>query len=227
MTPADAADRAGNARLSASANSSAVSKRDAGSSASARAKTARSAARSAPGISVRLSTASRAEPADAARPQQLVRQRRQAEHVGAAIPRAARDPLRRACTDGAPAPATPTRSSACAIPRPVSRVSSDDSSTSRGCSAPCTTCDGRGEVERAGQLRGDAQRVGRRRRPVLADHEVERIGGDVLLGEIGGRRRECRRASGAASAGCVKIGGDEPIELGDQLMHALGRQIEA
>jgi hypothetical protein len=57
---------------------------------------------------------------------------------------------------------------------PVRRVSSDDSRTSRGCSAPCGFLDRGGEVERAGQLGGDAQAVARRRRAVLADSEVER-----------------------------------------------------
>ena len=33
-------------------------------------------------------------------------------------------------------------------------------------------------------------------------------------------------ASGAASAGCVRVGGDEALELGDELMGALGRQVE-
>ena len=33
-------------------------------------------------------------------------------------------------------------------------------------------------------------------------------------------------ASGAASAGCVKSRRDEALELGDQLVHALRRQVE-
>ena len=33
-------------------------------------------------------------------------------------------------------------------------------------------------------------------------------------------------ASGAASAGCVEVGRDQPLELGDELVDALGRQIE-
>ena len=85
--------------------------------------------------------------------------------------------------------------------------------------------DRRGEVERAGQLRRDAQRVAGRRRPVLADGEVERVGGDVILGEkrgdaadAGGERRHQRRVR--------QIGGDQPLEFGDELMPALRRQVE-
>ena len=72
------------------------------------------------------------------------------------------------------------------MPSPVSRVSSAESSTSRGCSAPCDDIDRGGEIERARQLRRDAQRIGRRRRAVFANGEVERVGGDVVLREIRG-----------------------------------------
>ena len=115
------------------------------------------------------------------------------------------------------------RSSACAIPTPVSRVSSDESSTSRGMQRAVPDVGGRGEVEGAGELGRNAQRVDGRRRPVLADHEVERIGGDEILREIGGHavnagreRRRDRRMR--------QIGGDEALELGDELMDTIGRQ---
>ena len=49
--------------------------------------------------------------------------------------------------------------------------------------------DRRGEIERAGQLRGDAQRVAGRRRTVFANGDVERVGGDVVLREKRATRR--------------------------------------
>ena len=97
----------------------------------------------------------------------------------------------------------PTRSSACATPRPVSRVSSDESSTSRGCSAPCATCRG-GEVERAGQLGRNAQRVvGAARRRTRgsrgrASRPRRNPGRDTPT------RRAMPVAIGAASAGCAR-----------------------
>ena len=110
-------------------------------------------------------------------------------------------------------------------PRPVSRVSSDDSRTSRGMQRAVRDVDRRGEVERAGELSRDAQRVGRGRRPVLADREVERVGGHVILDEkrgdaadAGGERRRQRRVR--------QLGGDEALEPGHELMPALGRQVE-
>ena len=76
---------------------------------------------------------------------------------------------------------------------PVRRMSSADSSTSRGCSAPWTMLTRRGTVERARQLRGHAQRVGRRAPRRVADDEVERFGGDVVLRRGTAGRRRCRR----------------------------------
>ena len=109
--------------------------------------------------------------------------------------------VRARCRAAAPAPATPTRSSARATPRPVSRVSSDDSSTSRGCSTPCTMLDRGGEVERAGQLRGDAQRVGGRRRPVSRTTMSSESAATYSCSEIRRSRRRCRSRSARRSPG--------------------------
>ena len=86
--------------------------------------------------------------------------------------------------------------------------------------------DRRGEVERAGQLRGDAQRLGRRRRPVSRTR-CRAIRRRRSPGRDRRSRPRCRSASGAAIAGMRQLGGDQPLELGDELMDALGRQIES
>ena len=82
-----------------------------------------------------------------------------------------------------------------------------------------------GAIERARQLGRHAQRVGRRRRAMLADGEVERFSADVILDEIGGDVRDAgreRRRQGRMR----QIGGDQTFERRDELMDTLGRQIE-
>ena len=66
----------------------------------------------------------------------------------------------------------------------------------------------------------------RRRGTVIAHHDVERVGGDEVLGEIGGVAGDAGRQR-RGDAGVRQLGGDQPLELGDELMHALGRQIES
>lgn len=85
--------------------------------------------------------------------------------------------------------------------------------------------DGRSEIERVRELGGDAQGVGRRRRAVLADGEVQRFGADVILHEIRGDIRDAARER-SGQRRVRQVGGDEPLEGGDQLMNALWRQIE-
>ena len=86
--------------------------------------------------------------------------------------------------------------------------------------------DRRREVERTGSKLGrHPQGVDGRRCAVLPDHQIDRIGGDKFLDEIGGgavhsggdRRRERR---------VRQIGGDEALELGDELLHALRREVQ-
>jgi hypothetical protein len=82
-----------------------------------------------------------------------------------------------------------------------------------------------GKVERACELGRDANRIGWRRRSVFAHREVERLRGDVILGQIGpdvddagGDRRDERRI--------LEMCRNDPLELGDELMDALRREIE-
>ena len=82
-----------------------------------------------------------------------------------------------------------------------------------------------GVVERVGELAGDAQCLGGRRRAVFANDDVERVGGGEVLREIcavavdacRARRREHRMP---------QLRRDQLFELADQLVHALGRKIK-
>ena len=84
---------------------------------------------------------------------------------------------------------------------------------------------GRGEVERAGELRGDAQRVADRSRSIFANDAVERIGGDVILNEEGGHAADAgRERHGQGRMG--ELGRDQTLEFSDELMTTFRRQIE-
>ncbi len=165
--------------------------------------------------------------ADAGRPaapQQLVHQRREAEDVGAAIPRGAGDPL------GSRVRPAHRRLHA----DPLERVSDADAGQScflrrqqdvARVQRAVRDAHGGGKVERARQLGRDAHRVGGRRRTVLANREVERLGGDIILRQVrrdvddaGADRRDKR--------GIVEACGNNPLELGDELVNALGRKVE-
>jgi hypothetical protein len=90
---------------------------------------------------------------------------------------------------------------------------------------PVDDADDGGEIERAGELGDDAKRLASRRGSVFANNGIERIGGDEILSEKGGcldDARGERRGDGAVG----QIGGDEPLEAGDELVNALGRQVE-
>ena len=85
--------------------------------------------------------------------------------------------------------------------------------------------DGGGEVEPAGKLRRDAQRVGRGRGTVFAHCLIERVRLVELVNQIrgrpggaGGDRRGERRV--------IERGLDQPLELRDELPHVLRREIE-
>ena len=80
-----------------------------------------------------------------------------------------------------------------------------------------------GGVEGASQLPGELKGVNRQE--ALSSRDVEGFGGDIILGEIGGHahhpgrdRRHDRRVG--------RLDGDQPLELGDEPMDSLGRQIE-
>jgi len=85
--------------------------------------------------------------------------------------------------------------------------------------------DGGGEVERPAQMGRDAQRVIGRRGPVLANREIQRVGGDVLLRE---KRRNTAHAGGNRphERRMGQIGRDQLFELSDEPMDAIRRQIE-
>ena len=128
-------------------------------------------------------------------------ERGQAEHVGAPIPGAAGHPLGRRVRPphrrGDADPLERAGDAEAGQPHVVGR----QQHVARMQRA-VHDVDRRGEVERAGQLRRDPQRVGRRRRAVLADDEVERVGGDVILREIRGDAVDAGRER-RGDAGCV------------------------
>ncbi len=214
----------GHAAFKAAAKSSGASNRSPGSSASARANTSWSAPRSVPGILVRLSAAGTPRP--------LTRR----PHISSCIS-AARLKTSARRSQSAPAirsgavygrrtgATTPIFPSARVTPRPVSRVSSDESSTSRGCSAPCVTCAAAARSSAPARCAATRNASPGGSGPVLANGQVERIGGDVVLGEKRGyaadpgaeRRRE---------RGMRQLRARSGLEFGDQLMGAFGRQVE-
>ena len=84
---------------------------------------------------------------------------------------------------------------------------------------------GRRRVERAGQLRGDAQRIGDGRGS-MPQRDVERFGGDVVLRQVGVHTLDSRGQR--SDHGRMRHGRrDQPLEFGNELMHTLGRQVES
>lgn len=83
----------------------------------------------------------------------------------------------------------------------------------------------RREIQRAGELDGNAKRIRRGRGPILANREIERLGSDIILGKIGGDARESSRQRNR-DGGMVQFGGNELFELGNKLVNALRRQIQ-
>ncbi len=161
---------------------------------------------------------------NAMRPQQLVDQRREAEHISAAIPLPTADPLGRGIwpthRGGHANTLERTGNADASDPRFVGR----QQNVARMQRTVCHVDDGR-EVERAGQLRGHAKRVDGRSWTILAHRQIERFGSDVILREIRGhvgdpgRERHCHR-------GMVQFRLNEVFESGHELMHTLGWQIQ-
>jgi hypothetical protein len=83
----------------------------------------------------------------------------------------------------------------------------------------------RGEIERFSQPASHWQRLRQRQRASLASHDVERVAGEVILRQIGNNAVETGR-DGSRNRGMSKLGLDQPLEFGDQLMDALGGQVE-
>ena len=166
----------------------------------------------------------RTEAADSPAPHQLVHQRRKAEDIGAPIPIAAGDPLRRAVR---PAHGRDdayllecARDAEAGQPCIVGREQ-DIARVQRA----VRDLRGRRDVERARQLRRHPQRAAGRRRSVFANGQVERVGGDVILGEKGGDAADAG-GKGRHQGRVREPGGDQLLEFGDQLVRAFRREVE-
>ena len=83
-----------------------------------------------------------------------------------------------------------------------------------------------GEVERPGELGDDGERVGERRRAVLAKRGVERFGRDVGLREPRGRALDAG-GDGRRDRGMIEAAGGEVGQGGGELGGAFGDEIEA
>jgi hypothetical protein len=82
-----------------------------------------------------------------------------------------------------------------------------------------------GEVERGCQLRRHAHGVEQRGRAVFPHREIEGLGLNVLSREVR-RHTDETRANGRRKRRMLELGRDQPFECLDQLVHALGRQVE-
>ena len=75
------------------------------------------------------------------------------------------------------------------------------------------------------EVLGDAKRIAGGRQPLVAHQDIDRIGRQVVLGEVGhgavGAGRERRRDGGMRQAGR-----NQGFELGDEPVHSLRRQVE-
>ncbi len=156
-------------------------------------------------------------------PQHLVHQRREAEDIGAAVPIGAGDALGRRVRP------PHGRRHADALERARHAETGQPNLVLRdehvaGVKRAMSDVDGGGKIERVRKLARHAQHVGGRTR-TIADDDVERVGGDVLLRKI----RDNPVDAGGEGRGDARVresGGNQPLELGDKLMHAFGRQIE-
>ena len=167
-----------------------------------------------------LRSGSRYSPA----PQHLVHQRREAEDIRAAIPGGSGGPFGRGVrsADGrCHADALESaRHAEAGYPNLVLR---DEHVT--WMERAMVDAHGRGKVERSGKLDADAQRVGRQRLALVANNDVERILRHIVVREIrdaafhscGDRRGDARMS---------EPGGNQLLELGDELLHPLRRQAE-
>ena len=84
----------------------------------------------------------------------------------------------------------------------------------------------RGGIECMSQLAHHGQRLGKRQRAPFAYHDIERVAGEVILREVCDDAVETGR-DGSRDRRMSKPGLDQPLEFADQLMDALGRQVEA
>ena len=84
----------------------------------------------------------------------------------------------------------------------------------------------RREIQRAGELHGDPEGVGRRRRPVFANRQIQRLGSDIVLREIDGNARDARRQR-YRDGRMVQLGGNQLLEFCHELMDTLGGQVQS
>jgi hypothetical protein len=81
-------------------------------------------------------------------------------------------------------------------------------------------------VECLSQLTRDGQRLCKRQRASFANHDVERVAGEVSLREVGDDAVETG-GDGRRNRRMPKSGVDQLFEFADQLMDTFGRQVEA
>ena len=86
--------------------------------------------------------------------------------------------------------------------------------------------DGGGEIERARQLRRDTNHVRRRRQLLIPNDDVEGVGSNEIHREIRGNIADPGRER-RGNAGVAQIGGDQSLQLDDELVGTLGRKIDA
>jgi hypothetical protein len=165
-----------------------------------------------------------AYPRDAAAGEVFVHERRNAEEVGAMVPRQACDPLGRGV-----GPAD-RRRDADALerarhPEPGhARIVGGDEDIARMQRA-VDDLDGGGRVDGARELGGDARCVGGARGTRIPDDDVQGLSGDEVLGEV---RRDARQPRGQrrGETRVREIERDQLFQIRDELMHPLGRQVE-
>ena len=191
----------------------------------ARASTACSASIQALGVPAVSAPISRAEPGGPAAGQQLEGDRGQREDVGGGAPRLARDALGRAVRAAhRRAQADPLQRFDDAEPGGA-RLFGRDEDVARMQRA-VADAGGAREVDRAGELGDERQHRGDRRRRVVPHRDVERLGGDVLLGAVGDRpldaggdRLDDRRMEEPGLGGARQLVG--------QRLRLFGRDVEA
>ena len=86
--------------------------------------------------------------------------------------------------------------------------------------------DGGGEIERARQLRRDTNHVRRRRQLLIPNDDIEGVGRNEIHREIRGHIADPGRER-RGNAGVAQIGGDQSLQLDDELVGTLGRKIDA
>src|SRR5687767_2022320 len=82
------------------------------------------------------------------------------------------------------------------------------------------------EFQGAGQLGRDAEALNRRRGTVLARHDISRLGGDEVQSQVGGYVNN-PRGNGSGDGRVREISVDQCLELSDEPVHTLRREIEA